>query len=519
MPGGLRQWVLLVAFLAPGGLPVRAERVTYQDGHGDAVARRTDNGADGQIGEPEHALPDLLSWSIGTWRPTNAQADLFVGSWSNMGGFFRLELVFAGVVNPPGPLGCCGEPTFDPFKYGPNPVSGYVELNIDGDQATGGELEFPDLRYFGNTSRFGGHPQPASLAALTAVDARAFDGNLATSPFVERSGEDFHLELTGWEIDAAQIQRSDASDWLFGSGETWVVPGHLLHRAHGYSRFSSACCRSGVPVGNYEPRVKLQFSHQVVSDRTTISLVYPLTNAACAAMRGESYTEAMDVLFTNQHSIQESLWELVIAAMSATPQDEALPEFALIAAWENKNPDAFLDPAAWQVRCLLGGHYTSQQESLFVWSDIYPDVLLGDLDGNGVVNNADLNAFDAYLALNDGNPAIDADGASNATLEIKDFGPGFSLFDLNYDGLVDADDRVLIGGPLLPRADYDHDGDVDQADFGHLQICLSGQEPPRPGCRNADLSRDNRIDQSDLALFITCASGPGVPANPACGRP
>lgn len=518
--GKVWRCALTATFLVGICSPLFADRVTYQDGHGDAVPRRTDVGGDGPIGDAVHALPDLFTWSIGTWRPGNAQIDVFTGTWSNMGQFVRLDLVFEGLTNPPGPLGCCGEPVFDPFRYGPNPVSGYVEIDIDRDLNTGGELEWPDLRYLGSISRFGGLPQAGPLGARVAIDARAFDGNLDTAPFVERSGEEFHLELVGWEIKSDQIERSDTSDWLFGSGETWVLNSHLFHRAHGYSRFSSACCRAGVPIGNYEPAVKVQFSHHPVSNRTTVSLVYPLTNAGSAAMLGAA-TETMDVFFTNQNSIQESLWELVISAMAATPQDRLLPEFALLAPWEENNPDTFLDPSVWEVRVLVGGHYTAQQEqeSLFVWSDVYPNVVAGDFDGNGLVNIADRNALDLYTQTNDGNPAIDADGEVNTSIEIVNFGPGFSLYDLNYDGLVDADDRAMVGGPMLPRADFDRDGDVDQVDFGHMQVCLSGTSPPRYGCRNADLNRDNRIDENDFVIFVGCASGPGMPASPGCGRP
>lgn len=513
------EWVIVAVLLSCMSHTARGQRVTLQDPHGDVRVRRTDTGADGPVGLSQHSLPDLFSVSTGTWRPSEPQTDLFSGTWSNMGQFFRLELVFDGVMNPPGPLGCCGQPYFDPFRYGPNPVSGYVEIDVDGDINTGGELAWPDLRYLGVTSRFGGRPTSSALGQRVAVDSRAFDQNLATPPFVERSGEDFHLELVGWEIDSDHIHRSDTTDWLFGPGETWIITGHLLHRAHAYSRFSSACCRSGVEIGNYEPLVSVQFAHNVMSDRTTVSLVYPLTQAASAASRGSATTEPMDVLFTNQNSIQESLWELVISAWAASPLDRLLPEFALIAPWETKNPDAFLDPSLWQVRVLVGGHYTSQQDSFFVWSDIYPNVVVGDFDGNGVVNPADLAAFDLYLLSNDGNATLDADGTVNASIEILNFGPAFSLYDINYDGLIDAEDRAAIGGPMMPRADFDRDGDVDQADFAHMQRCMSSSAPLRAGCRNADLLRNGRIDQDDLVIFMECASGPGIPANPACGRP
>ena len=90
-----------------------------------------------------------------------------------------------------------------------------------------------------------------------------------------------------------------------------------------------------------------------------------------------------------------------------------------------------------------------------------------------------------------------------------------------YDGLVDGADREVIGGPMLPRGDFDHDGDLDQIDFSHLQSCLTTGSGPGSfisGCRSADLDRDHDVDQADIDIFAGCASGPAIPADPACGR-
>jgi hypothetical protein len=519
LPSGPGLLLLMLLFVARVDA---VERIVWQDTHGDALPRRTDPGADGPIGLGLHELPELLSYSLGNWQPDDPQTDLFTGRWSVMGAFLRFEMVFDGVVNPPGPVGCCGEPSYDPFRYGPNPVSGYIEFDVDDDVDTGGELEAPQLRYLGNTSRFGGRPQLSSVLDRVAADAFAFDGNLGTSPFVERSGEDFHIALVGWEIQSAGIQRSDLSDWTFGPGETWVVPGYLFQRAHGYRQYSSACCRAGAPVGSYEPLVKLEFAHSTISDRTTVSLVYPLTNAACAAMLGDPQAEPPDVYFTNQNGIEEALFELKISAICATPADRAEPEFALLAGWENKDPDDYLEPALWRVSVLVGGSYTEPQgSSPFVWSDICPDVTVGDMNGDALVTAADVAAFDLFLAQHDGLAGYDADGAVNGVIEIVDFGPSFSLYDLNYDGLVDDGDRELIaGGPLFARSDFDHDTDVDQSDFGHLQACLTGdnQGPTAPGCQNADVDHDGDVDESDAAILLGCMAGAQVLVDPMCGR-
>lgn len=72
--------------------------------------------------------------------------------------------------------------------------------------------------------------------------------------------------------------------------------------------------------------------------------------------------------------------------------------------------------------------------------------------------------------------------------------------------------------PCPPRADFDGDGDVDQADFGFLQGCMSGASTPQsaPECQPARMDNDSDVDRDDASLFLTCLSGEGVPADPDC---
>jgi predicted esterase len=76
-------------------------------------------------------------------------------------------------------------------------------------------------------------------------------------------------------------------------------------------------------------------------------------------------------------------------------------------------------------------------------------------------------------------------------------------------------DEVTWQVRVLSASDFDKDGDVDQADFGYLQACLSGiGEPNSPMCVAADLSGDGDVDQIDLALFQSCLGGPNI--SPGC---
>ncbi len=68
------------------------------------------------------------------------------------------------------------------------------------------------------------------------------------------------------------------------------------------------------------------------------------------------------------------------------------------------------------------------------------------------------------------------------------------------------------------RSDFDVDGDVDQADFGFLQACISGPTITQadPACAPALLDADDDVDQVDLALLRACMTAPGVLAELDC---
>jgi len=87
---------------------------------------------------------------------------------------------------------------------------------------------------------------------------------------------------------------------------------------------------------------------------------------------------------------------------------------------------------------------------------------------------------------------------------------GFEWF-----GPVHAEPVQVIG---RARGDFDEDDDVDQADFGEFQACLSGVSVPHsPECRKANFDGDSDVDAADFAVFQACMSGPDIPADPMCG--
>lgn len=92
-----------------------------------------------------------------------------------------------------------------------------------------------------------------------------------------------------------------------------------------------------------------------------------------------------------------------------------------------------------------------------------------------------------------------------------------------YTAFAHTDLFVFAGGvnasarPYGP-ADFDRDGDVDQADFGRFQNCYSGTFVPQndEACAECLFDSDNDVDAEDFAIFMNCFSGPGTAADPDC---
>lgn len=482
--------------------PAPAQVVQYTDVLGDAAPRRTDLGADGLIDEDLHTVPDLLGYSIGRWAPVNPLADRYTGAWSASGGFLRFDMVFAGVVSPPGPL-AIDSFFYNPYQYGPSPVFGYIEFDVDANVDTGGEVSFPQHRYAGHAARFGGQPAGPRFVDRVAQRGQHLDGNMATPPHVERSGEEFHLALFGDHING--IASQSGNDTLFGPGDTWVVTGRLLHRAHAFEPFNGA---NG--SGSYEPNVPLRFRHDVVDNVTTVTLVYQLDQFAASQVESNSTpgtVQPMDGSHFNHTSIQEGLHSLIAGLQAIPPLDprRSLPEFALIAGWEDQNAAGYLNPHLWKVNIVVGMAFAFEYDAamLFTPTDVAPSPRFGDFDGDVIVGPDDFALFDAFIVEFDGDTSVDSSFIPDGAVAISGFGPGFCMFDLNYDGTVDALDRALI--PFM--GDLDFDSDVDGVDLTMLIDALIGGTPFNPATSDmffnrADFSGDGVVNGADIQGFV-----------------
>lgn len=458
-----------------------------QDAPGDAVIRRTDIGNDGAIGV-DATLPDLLAIRMGAWQPDQAATDPYTGHWCEPDGasIFRVDVVFSGLVNPPGPLGL-GSNTFNPFMFGPNPVYGFTEFDVDRSLNTGGECDGAEVRYLANVARFGEVPN-GTLSSRIARSADDYNASYSHVPQYRRSGAEFSIVLCGC-FNVTIVDHGGDSDGVFGHGDTWIVRGRFFQRAGGLAEGSAAFGGSAAQM--YDPWVKLRFQHSIADDTTTMSLVYALTMKGAGQLAGQP-TQPIDNNVGNHTSIEEALDDVIKGAKKAVSPCGV----GLAAGWDNRDPKDYLDVTRWRKFAIVGTSYANPEDSLYVYTDVAGRQNFGDCDGNGVVNAADRNKTEHELDDIDGSQT-DCDHTADGSFTICNFGPNFSLSDLNYNGVVDAIDISL----LSPRFPGDANGDchVNGADLSVLLGQFGMQVPPS---RGADFNNDAVVNGADLSVLL-----------------
>ncbi|MFQ5492476.1 MAG: hypothetical protein ACE5GE_17340, partial [Phycisphaerae bacterium] len=148
---------------------------------------------------------------------------------------------------------------------------------------------------------------------------------------------------------------------------------------------------------------------------------------------------------------------------------------------------------------------------IIVYSDVWPNVRLGDFNGDGLAGNTDAAMVNDFIAMHDNDPVFDADGVSNGQVKLLNFGPRFSIFDVDYDGDVDGFDAAF---SLQMPGDFDNNGTIDLQDFAAFQRCdRIGLQGPSvlawAGCLDAfDLNGDLDVTLADFALLAGMLTGP-----------
>lgn len=486
-----RIWAGIPALFAAGlcSAAFAGNPKVWTDPVGDAVWRRTDPQMIGEI-PTGSTKPDLVKLSIGAWQTSSGVSDPYTGFYADpsSANLFRIDLEIKGLVCPPGPA---SPSNYNPRQFGPNPLYGFIELDIDGDQDSGGELgSAAKSKYLANVGRFGRSPR-GSIHSRFATGGRDLDGTFGTDPQYERSGADFLLAFCGCYATTIYNEGGDGNH-VFDKGETWIVRGGFFQRAGG---FQSVCASvggaAGLQAGLYVPLVNLRWSHSVATNITTITLVYALTPAGAGQLAGQP-PQAVNLNVSDQTCIVEALSDLIDGAHFASFHS---PVWYLSNHWQGRSPTDrnWLDPTRWDATALIGTAYQDPVDgAVFAWSDTGFGECPLDLDGDGVAGPMDRQIVRDRIDAMDGT-GLDAEGQAqeNGGARLIDPGVNFECADVDGDGAVGRLDIAA----YCP-ADFNLDGVINILDF------LTFMNAFAAGDLRADFNHNGALETTDFNAFM-----------------
>lgn len=454
----------------------------YVDEQGDAVIRRTDSGNDAALPVGYEPI-DLLSVEVGGWDPDFPASDLYAGEFeSDHPDFVRIDVRFAGVASPPGPIGLNGF-EYAPYRFGSRPVFGFIEFDIDHENESGGELmPIAQQRYLSNVARFSKSPR-GSINERIAISHEDLDSSFYSEPWVERSGAELSVSMCGC-FEPMIVAQDGNGNSIFDAGETWLVEGRFFERFQAFQPESALF--GGSAFGLFDPLVQIRFSHDPIDNTTQMSLVYPLTNEGAALAAGEP-VQPLDLSLLNHTSIEEAVDDLIVGADFTSG-----PLRLLTQGWRNGDLGDIQDPNEWGVTALIGTAPTIKEpSSLYIWTDSGFDELSADYNLDGINDVEDEFELADFIDDTDGG-GLDSDLTVNGIITLSDPGIEFHLFDLNADGLISADDSPIASCP----ADLSGDGFLDFFDISAFLGSFQAQDPI------ADFDENGSFDFFDISAFL-----------------
>jgi len=172
----------------------------------------------------------------------------------------------------------------------------------------------------------------------------------------------------------------------------------------------------------------------------------------------------------------------------------------------------------------IDAHPTSFVHSIRRGQNLSNDVFNVSNSGGGVLSYS-INDNAAWLSLDpdQGLSAGETDpiGIVYSTTSLN-IGLHVATITINAPGATNHPQMATVNLTVMPPefapADFDRDHDVDQADFGFFQSCLTGPgiAQDEPLCSPAHLDEDEDVDQDDFGIFQGCMSGADVQADPVC---
>jgi hypothetical protein len=480
--------ILAAALLGAGvaGSALAGDHVEFVENAADASVRRTNSCNCGTVG-PSQVLPDVERIVISPWQAFSPQSDRFTGSAVSRTGahLVRIDTVFLGLVNPPGPLGMSGD--YAPFLFGPSPMYGFVEIDVDGDKDTGGDsASSAALHFLANAARFGGRPA-GSFGDRAATGAGDMYQPWNQSPRIRLSGADWILSFCGCFTPTIVYQSNAES--TFVEGATWVIEGRFFSRSDGYQGASTMT--GGTAFGQYDPIVQVQFQHSIASNKTTVSLVYALDPIGAGQLIGQG-PQPIGSTVTNHTSIAEGVTDLI----SYSHGPGLIPgsfEYQIESRWAGKSVANATDVTRWRPTFIIGTADAIQSDGLYVWTDAGFSCRQGDMNGDGAADALDRAEVQEFIDEHDGG-SDDADGVVNGRVTLGGFGANYSVFDVDGDGVVGPLDLAFYSASCT--ADFNHSGSLTPQDiFDFLGAWFGGQS-------EADFNRSGGLSVQDIFDFL-----------------
>jgi len=336
----------------------------------------------------------------------------------------------------------------------------------------------------------------------------------------------FDSDALGWTLATWRTSALYDPGFMIWDSAGGNLGGNLRSSGNGATNNADSCTREGglvtrqIPTTDYN---NVQIEYDVVAALDTAPASGCDGGCVAAVLEGGCedklvvyysttgtagpWTKAQEL---NQGDDLPSTWTHKVVSLAAVPAASDNPDFALRFKWQfNTATDT-------------GRIDSITVKGSFIGDNLAPDVDAGPDQAVRLPNSANLDG----TVTDDGLP--DPPGAVTVTWVMQS-GPGAVTFGDahavdttasfsaagSYVLKLYASDSQLTGQDIVgitvgasAAADFDVDGDVDQADFGVFQACFSGPDVAyESGCEKADLTGNGAVDQADFALFRDCLGG------------